>query len=98
MVRGGEVCARRIPLSDSSVCSVGGGHGVPDADTISARPRKWITSNGGPWRQRALGSRRRQNSYLMVPVPLASPQMTPPQCQISPSSDLWLKRAQLEFK
>lgn len=23
-----------------------GGHGVPDADMISARPRKWITSNG----------------------------------------------------
>lgn len=27
------------------MCSVGGGHGVPDADMISARPRKWITSN-----------------------------------------------------
>lgn len=28
------------------MCSVGGGHGVPDPDTISAKPRKWITSNG----------------------------------------------------
>lgn len=27
------------------MCSVGGGHGVPDADMISGRPRKWITSN-----------------------------------------------------
>lgn len=49
------------------MCSVGGGHGVPDPDTISTKPRKWITSN------RALGSRRRQDLYLMVPVPPTVP-------------------------
>lgn len=27
------------------VCSVGGGRGFPDADKISGRPRKWMTSN-----------------------------------------------------
>lgn len=50
----GDVYACRFAYR-SHLCVVWvGGHGVPDADTISGRPRKWITSNRGlgddePW-------------------------------------------------
>lgn len=81
------------------MCSVGGGHGVPDADMISGRPRKWITSNRALATE-ALGSRRRQDSYLMVPVPPLSPQMTPLSDKLAWLGPSWplLKWAQLEFK
>lgn len=96
---GGEVYARMDHLSASSVCSVGGGRGVPDANMISARPRKWITSNRALATE-ALGSRRRQDSYLMVPAPPLSPQMTllsDKPAELGPTWPL-LKWAQLEFK
>lgn len=44
VVWGAKVYACRMTYQ-SSVCSVGGGHGVSDSDTISAKPRKRITSN-----------------------------------------------------
>lgn len=39
------VYAGTVTYPSHLVCSVGGGRGVPDADKISARPRKWMTSN-----------------------------------------------------
>lgn len=45
MVRGGEVYACRITYLNHLCVVWVGGHGVPDADMISGRPRKWITSN-----------------------------------------------------
>lgn len=39
------VYAGTVTYLSHLVCSVGGGRGVPDADKISSRPRKWMTSN-----------------------------------------------------
>lgn len=70
----------RWPNLESSLCCVGGGHGVPDADAINlADHSKLITSSVGRglWRHRGSPSpreqeeqweeERRTSSYLTVP-------------------------------
>lgn len=70
----------RWPNLESSLCCVGGGRGVPDADAINlADQAKLITSSvgRGPWRHRGSLSPREQeeqreeegstSSYLAVP-------------------------------
>lgn len=56
------VYARTVTYLSHLVCSVGGGRGVPDADKISARPRKWMTSNAA---LETSGSREQEEARLL---------------------------------
>lgn len=55
------------------MCSVGGGHGVPDVDTISGRPRQWITSNRGHGDSWPSGPGLLSNGSCSSSVPLHDP-------------------------
>lgn len=79
------------------MCSVGGGHGVPDADTISAKPRKWITSN----RVLATAGPGEQEEARVLSNGPPSPQMTPLSDKVAWLRLWWSaveKWDQLEFK
>lgn len=56
------VYARTVTYLSHLVCSVGGGRSVPDADKISARPRKWMTSNAA---LETSGSREQEEARLL---------------------------------